>query len=122
MKWILVFVCIIGFSHYSISQNISNQSAKKQHQIDVSSYAFITVENKGFGGKLKVEVDLGDSPEQIKAGKGYSEILTDKKSYAAILNHMAENGFELVESREISFSFQGTGGTSGIVFIMKSKN
>jgi hypothetical protein len=44
-----------------------------------------------------VEVDFGDTPEQIKAGKEYSEMLTDKKSFAAILNYMAENSLSLLK-------------------------
>ena len=75
--------------------------------------------------KLKVVVDLGDTPEQIKAGEEYSEELNNKKSYAAILNHMVSNQFELVETIVLqeSFTYQGTGSgwISGIVFIMKKK-
>jgi hypothetical protein len=55
------------------------------------------------------------------AGKEYSEILTNKKSYAAVLNHMADNEYELVESRDNNFSIQGTGGTYGIILIMRKK-
>ena len=67
-------------------------------------------------------MDIGDSEEQIELGKEYSETLNNKKSYAAILNFMAEKQFELVESREINSSYQGTGGTTGIVFIMRRPN
>jgi len=34
---------------------------------------------------------------------------------------MAENGFELVQTLELTSSYQGSGGTSGVVFIMKKK-
>jgi hypothetical protein len=37
---------------------------------------------KTFSKKLNVEIDLGDTPEQIELGKNYSEILNNKKSYA----------------------------------------
>lgn len=113
MKLILTLACIIAFSAACFSQ--SNNQAQPY------TYAYITIEGKGFGKKLKVDVDLGDTPEQVQAGKEYSEILTNKKSYAAVLNYMAEHQYELVESRDISFSFQGTGGSSGIVLIMKKK-
>jgi len=52
-------------------------------------------------------------------GKNYSEILNNKKSYAAILNYMAEKKYELVESRDITGSYQGTGGSYGIILIMR---
>jgi hypothetical protein len=84
------------------------------------SYAYISVHGKIFSKKLKVEVDLGDSPEQIAEAEEYSQQLTDKKSYAAILNHLVANGFELVETLDASFAYQDTG-TTGIVFIMKRK-
>ena len=54
-------------------------------------------------------------------GKEYSEILTNKKSYAAVLNFLAENEYELVESRDNNYSFQDSGGTSGIILIMRKK-
>jgi hypothetical protein len=75
-----------------------------------------------FSKKLKVRVDFGDTPEQINKGNEYSEYLTNKKSYAAILNYMIENQFELVNTLELTEAYQGTGGTSGIVFIMKKKD
>jgi len=83
------------------------------------TYAYILVEGKIFSKKLKVDVDFGDSPEQIRAGKEYSEKLTNKKSYAAILNYMVKSGFELVQTLDYTDSYAGSGGTSGIVFIMK---
>ena len=84
-------------------------------------YAYVSVEGKLFSKKLKVDVDFGDTPEQIKVGKDYSEILTNKKSFAAILNYMVKNGFELVETLDFNSTSQGTGETSGIGFIMRKK-
>jgi hypothetical protein len=89
------------------------------------NYAYIWVSGKLFSKKLDVIVDLGDTEEQLKAGKQYSNLLSEKKSYAAVLNHMVENDFELVETLSIEFSntYQGTGsgGTMGVVFIMKKQ-
>lgn len=82
-------------------------------------YAYILVEGKAFSQKLKVKVDFGDDSEQLEIGKQYSKVLSDKKSYAAILNYMSEREFELVETRDYMFTFQGTGETSGIIFIMR---
>ena len=105
---------------YTVSaQNFKDTAFKNQSQ--AYSYAYITIEGKGFGKKLKVNVDFGDTPQQIKIGEEYSETLTNKKSYAAVLNYMSENGYELVGSGDNSFSYQGTGGTSGIIFIMRRK-
>ena len=66
-----------------------------------------------------MQVDFGDTPEQIRAGKEYSDRLTNKKSYAAVLNYMVENQFELVQTLDYTESYSGSGGTSGIVFIMR---
>lgn len=91
---------------------------------DALSYAYIVIEGRTLSRKLNIRVDFGDSPEQIKAGQEYSELLTGKKSVAAILNHMAENRFELVETLTVTDgAFEGTSsGTSGIIFIMKRKS
>jgi len=85
------------------------------------TYAYISVSGKIFSKKLKVEVDFGDTDDQIKVGEEYTEILTNKKSYAAVLNYMVQNNFELVETLEYTYSYNGTGGTSGIAFIMRKK-
>jgi len=119
MRLILTSTYIIVICYAASSQNIKETKLKNQTQAQLYSYAYITIEGKGFGKKLKVDVDFGDTPEQIKSGKEYSEILTNKKSYAAVLNHMSENQYQLVESRDYSFSYQGTGGTYGIIFIMR---
>lgn len=113
-----LFFIAVSF-HAAIGLSINDTSYRKH--TEKYSYAFITIEGKAFSKKLKVEVDLGDAPEQITAGKELSEILTNKKSYAAILNYMAGSHYELVESRDSSYSFQGTGGTFGIIFIMRKR-
>lgn len=106
---IILAVFLTAFSNELVAQNQDY------------SYAYISVNGKLFSKKLKVEVDFGDTPEQIVAGKKYSEILTNKTSYAAVLNYMVENQFELVETLDFIDTYQGTGGTSGIVFIMRQK-
>lgn len=107
----------------TISFNAFSQTEKETSQ--TISYAYISVSGKLLSKKLNVIVDLGDLPEQIKAGQEYSQVLTNKKSYAAILNYMVENDFELVETLtlEEGSSYQGTGngGTCDIIFIMKKK-
>lgn len=85
------------------------------------SYAYISINGKLFSKKLKVEVDFGDTPEQITEGEKYSELLTNKKSYAAVLNYMVENQFELVETLDYTYTAGGSGGTSGVVFILRKK-
>ena len=85
------------------------------------TYAYIVVEGKLLSKKLKVKVDFGDTPAQLRVGKEYSDKLTNKTSYAAILNYMVDNGFELVETLDFTQSYNGTGGTSGIAFIMRKK-
>lgn len=83
------------------------------------SYAYIHVEGKFWSNKLRVDVDLGDSDKQIDEGKKLSQILTNKKSYAAVLNYMSKLGYELVNTIDLTDNRDGSGGTSGIVYIMK---
>ena len=123
MRNILMLAFIVTINLSAFSQD--NQTEKEKNQNQAFSYAYISVEGKLFSKKLNVEVDFGDTPEQIKAGQEYTEILTNRKSFAAILNHMVENEFELVETLTLieNRTNQGTGsgGTSGIIFIMKKK-
>lgn len=100
--------------------------AQDEKEVDINeikaryTYAYIFILGKPFK-KLKVEVDLGDTPEQIKLASEYAEVLSSKLSYSAILNYMSENGYEFIESRSDMFSFQGTGGSNGIIFIMRKR-
>jgi hypothetical protein len=119
MKLFLTSIFLLIVLQSASGQNIKDSIDRNQSEH--YTYAYVSIEGKGFGKKLKVDVDLGDTPEQTMAGKEYSEILTNKKSYAAVLNHMADNEYELVESRDNNFSIQGTGGTYGIILIMRKK-
>jgi hypothetical protein len=113
----VIIAVMILISKFSFAPNKNADGAQ-----DIKfSYAYISVEGKLFSKKLKVRVDFGDTPEQINKGNEYSEYLTNKKSYVAVLNYMVENQFELVNTLELTESSQGSGGTSGIVFIMKKK-
>src|SRR5262245_38000184 len=99
MRMLLTITCLMAISLTAISQNVKETRSSNQTQAQIYSYAYIIIEGKGLGKKLKVDVDFGDSEEQIQAGKEYSEILNNKKSYAAVLNYMGEKQFELVDSR-----------------------
>ena len=122
MRIILALIFIIAFSLKGFSQDIQKAEMTRPNQVQTYLYAYISIEGKAFSRKLKVQVDIGDTPQQIKDGKEYSDSLTNKKSYAAVLNYMAERQFELVETRDDNFTYQGIGGTSGIVFIMRKRN
>ncbi|HRO42765.1 MAG TPA: hypothetical protein PL009_08010 [Flavipsychrobacter sp.] len=113
--FLLILLGVILFT----STTSSAQKKLPKTDTESFSYAFVWVQGKLFSKKLIVEVDFGDSPEQVKAGKEYSEYLTNKKSFAAVLNYMAEQQFELINTQELTFSANGTGGTDGIIFIMK---
>lgn len=119
MKLIFIIAFLLTTYTTSYSQNTKEKTSNGILQIKDNSYVYITVQGKDFSKKLKVTVDFGDTPELIKLGEEYSDLLTNKKSYAAILNYMAENQFTLVESRDIVASFQGTGGSAGIILIMR---
>jgi hypothetical protein len=90
-------------------------------QSNQDDYVYVSVSGKIFSRKLNVEVDFGDRPEQIRKGEAYSDSLSGKKSYIAVLNFMLKKGYELVETIEFTSTFQGTGGTSGIGIIMRKK-
>ena len=81
-------------------------------------YAYISITGKTFSDKLNVKVDLGDSSDQLIEGKRLSEFLSEKTSYASVLNYMSGLGFELVETIPVN---SGSGGTSAIIFIMRKK-
>ncbi|WP_426791780.1 hypothetical protein [Sphingobacterium sp. WOUb80] len=106
-------VCCLNSS----SANYSNNAFDKIH--NTYFYAYIRVEGKFLSKKLKVKVDLGDSDEQIAEGEKLSEVLTNKKSYASILNYMSKIGYELVNTFDLTDNYNGSGGTSGIIYIMK---
>lgn len=117
MKAIIVLAAVLIFGHTAMAQGLPTLTSKTTPIS--TSYAYIQIQGKVLSKKLKVEVDLGDSPAQIKAGEEISETLTNKKSYAAILNYMVESGYELVDTLEYTSSYAGSGGTAGIVFIMR---
>jgi hypothetical protein len=119
MRTILPLTFISISSLTAFSQD--NQKTEIENPNVSYQYAYIQIKGKAFSKKLNVEVDFGDTPEQLSAGKEYSEVLTNKKSYAAVLNYMAERHFDLVETRDYILTYQGTGDTSGIVFIMRRK-
>lgn len=110
---IFLLGCCLGSSsaHYKVNTQTEQQTT--------FSYAYIRVEGKFLSKKLKVRVDLGDSDEQIAEGEKLSEILTNKKSYAAILNYMSKIGYELVNTFDLTDNYNGSGGTSGIIYVMK---
>jgi len=111
-RFILTFILALVLATFSLDTFAQNEGY---------SYAYIAIYGKLFSKKMKVNVDFGDTPEQIRAGDEYSENLSNKKSYAAVLNYMVENQFELVETLDYTYNYQGSGGTSGIVFIMRKK-
>jgi len=119
MRILLTLLCIASFSWAALSQDARETRIKTQSY--KYSYTYISIAGKAFSKSLKVDVDFGDTPEQIRASDQYSAILTNKKSYAAILNYMIENQFELVETLTQTSITQGSGGTSGIIFIMRKK-
>jgi len=112
-KSIQILSLILVLTLTSISVNGQDQ---KNYE-----YAYISVQGKVLSKKLRVTVDFGDTEEQITRGEQFSEQLNNKKSFASILNYMVDNNFELVETLDYSLLSQGTGGTTGIVFIMRKE-
>lgn len=85
------------------------------------NYAVVTVKDGSFSKKKNVEVDLGDTPNQLKQGEEFSESLNKSKSHAAILNFMSAHKYVLVETKTVSASYNGSGGSYGVVFIMRKQ-
>ncbi len=119
MKLVLIIFFLMAFSLTGFSQDIKKVDTETQVQNKAYSYAYILIQGKLFSKKLRVDVDFGDTPEQIEAGKEYSKKLTNKKSFASVLNYMIENQYELVQTLNYTDIYSGTGGTSGVVFIMR---
>jgi hypothetical protein len=119
MKIILTLLLLTTISLASFSQTVQKADSLQQKQHNKYSYAYILIKGKVFSRKLIVSVDFGDTPAQIKEGEAYSEKLTNRKSYAAILNYMVASDYELVETLDYTDQYNGAGGTSGVVFIMR---
>lgn len=115
---ILVFIGICCLNTVTLG-NLKNSNIISFEQV---SYAYIRVEGKFLSKKLKVKVDLGDTEKQIEDGERLSDILSNKKSYASVLNYMSELGYELVNTLDLTSNYNGSGGTSGIVYVMKRKD
>ena len=67
MIFALAFIAIISLT--AISQDVKETETKKQIQDQTYSYTYISIKGKAFSKKLKVEVDFGDTPEQINESK-----------------------------------------------------
>ncbi|GAA4209176.1 hypothetical protein GCM10022289_34260 [Pedobacter jeongneungensis] len=119
MKFILTLLFLSTLSLAGFSQETKKTGTGTLTQDKKYSYAYILIQGKFLSRRLKVDVDFGDTPEQLKDGRQYSETLTNKKSYAAILNYMVESQYELVQTLDYTDTYSGSGGTSGIVFIMR---
>lgn len=84
-------------------------------------YAVVLIRPRDAAKGLRVSVDLGDTPEQVKQGREYSEILDKKESYTAVLNFMPRQGFEFIETAISSTAHQGTSATFSTIFIFRRK-
>jgi hypothetical protein len=110
VRIVLSGILIVLFTSFSTDSKAQEQTY---------TYAYISIAGRLFSKKLAVQVDFGDTEEQIADGEKFSEFLSEKKSYAAVLNYMVDNKFELVETLDYTYSYEGSGGTSGVVFIMR---
>lgn len=116
---ILTITVTLFFISTDISSFTTDRKADGSFETKPIAYAVIKVSGKALSKKLNVNVDFGDAPEQLKEGKRYSELLSSRESYAAVLNGMEEVGYELVQTLTTTSSLDG--GTSGLIFIMKNK-
>lgn len=108
----LTLLMVLFFDESACCQSIQNENSGDE-------YVFITVTGKIFSKKLNVEVDFGDSPEQVKKSEEYRLALDGKKSWVAVLNYMLTKGYEMVELCELVSTYSGTGGTTGLGYFMR---
>lgn len=91
---VLLFICICCLNTVTLG-SLSNENVVNVQHV---TYAYIRIEGKFLSKKLKVKVDLGDTEKQIEDGEKLSDILSNKKSYASVLNYMSDLGYELVNT------------------------
>jgi hypothetical protein len=108
----LTMLTVFFFNESTFCQSVTDENAGDE-------YVFIMVTGKIFSKKLNVEVDFGDSPEQVKKSEEYSQALDGKKSWVAVLNYMLTKGYEMVELCELVSTYSGTGGTTGLGYFMR---
>lgn len=124
MKKLTLLVFLLSITTIIFGQEVieTKTATENPAQHQQYTYAYIVIEGKFLSKKLNVNVDLGDTPQQIAKGKEYSYFLSNKKSFAAVLNYMEEQDFELLETLDYNDIFSGNGGTTGVVFLMKKKS
>jgi hypothetical protein len=110
MKTVLITIIVLIF----ISSEILAQETYPE-------YVYVVVSGKLFSKKLNIEIDFGDEPEQIAKSEKFEVALEDKTSYISVLNYMFEQGYELINTFDYTYLYQGTGGTIGIANILKKK-
>ncbi len=119
MMYRLGLTIVIFASCFTTAFAQSYPETTTQEEYRIPTYAHIQLEPGFWSSKLGVNVDLGDSDEQVEEGKRLSNILSQTRSYAAVLNHMAELGYELINTLNITSSSNGSSGSYRIVYIMK---
>ena len=115
---------LIAILLFSATLNVSGQTTNDStggstKQTLRLSYAYIKIEHRAFSNKLTVFVDLGNTEEQLKEAKLFTDSLNGITSLAAVMNFMSEHGYEYVSSHALVVTAQGTGGTSGLYLIMR---
>ena len=116
--------CLAAMFLFSAALNLTGQTTNDStggtaKQALSLSYAYIKIEHRAFSNKLTVFVDLGNTEEQLKEAKLFTDSLNGITSLAAVMNFMSEHGYEYVSSHALVVTAQGTGGTSGLYLIMR---
>lgn len=118
----IAFTAMMSLSAFAQATNEAVTKNQIQN-VETPKYVYLTIEERGLSSKLDVKVDFGDTEQLIKLGEEYSKALTGKRSYAAILNYMAERNYELVERKElVNYYKDNTRTNFGVTYIMKKIN
>lgn len=96
MKRLIIYTILLFVS----SQTLAKEITYKVPVIEPihTSYISIIIKDKAFSKKFNITIDMGESEEQIEGAKVLQKILSEMKSKISILNYMAEIGYELVNT------------------------
>lgn len=103
------------------SQQVPEKVPTHLSQFQAVSYAYVTVSKRAISEKLAISIDLGTTAEQVNQANEYMRALVNTKSHAAVLNYMAERGFELVSMASSVYDKNGYSSTGTTIWVMKKR-
>ncbi len=121
MKALITTLAVTAYALTGFSQDrkpADSLSIGDDHHI---SYACLYIGKKDLARQLNVDVDFGDTEEQLAFSRRYANALKGKTSLAAVLNFMASRKFELIDTNEEAEYLRGGRGNGKVMFIFRKK-